>query len=140
MVRSDHIESHKRQHERIYYRDDSGQFVKKSSSVRGTMLPSGVPSYRPGYQVISKNDEIHPSGVPSYRPGYHATELGTTKHRPGYQNKRSNTQSLSQSSFKDEEIPVFNFDPKLNSNMQYFKDDSKLIKKEKKSKHGKKKS
>ena len=117
MVRSDHRDSHQRKHQRVYLRDDTGQFIKKNLSILGTTLPSGVPPNQSGYQVISKNSNIDPSGVPPNQSGYHTTILGTTNHRPGYQIKQRDTLTLSQSSFEDEEIPVFNFDPKLNSNM-----------------------
>jgi hypothetical protein len=40
----------------------------------------------------------------------------------------------------EQEIPIWNFDAKANSNMQYIKDSSKPIKKENKKKQGKRKS
>jgi hypothetical protein len=48
--------------------------------------------------------------------------------------------TAAEASEDDEAIPTFNFDPILNSNMHYLKDTSRPIRKEKKKKHGNKKS
>jgi hypothetical protein len=53
---------------------------------------------------------------------------------------KSNTLSLSQSSFEDEEIPVINFDVKLNSNLGLIEAAERSEKPDKKSKKIHKKS
>ena len=49
-IRSDKVQAHYRQHERIYLRNEKGEFQSKKATVRVTTLPSGSPHYRAGHQ------------------------------------------------------------------------------------------
>ena len=40
MIRSDKIEGHKRQHDRVYPRGQNGKFIQRNSTVKGTNLNS----------------------------------------------------------------------------------------------------
>jgi hypothetical protein len=88
-------------------------------------------SHRPGHHITVRVTTL-PSGSPTFhRPGHHTI-------RPGHQNLQEETHTLSASSFNDEEIPVWNFDPKLNSNLALIEEAERQEEVSKKSKKIKK--
>ena len=137
-IRSDKVQAHYRQHERIYLRNEKGEFQSKKATVRVTTLPSGSTLHRPGHQLTERVTTISPSGSPLHRPGHHPIRPGHQNDRPGHQNLQEETHTLSASSFNDEEIPVWNFDPKVNSNLALIEEAERQEEVSKKSKKIKK--